>query len=378
MKKILVVEDAQSLRKDILEMLGFEGYDAIGAENGLVGVEKARQEMPDLVVCDIMMPGLDGFGVLEELRRDPVTATIPFIFLTARTDRVDIRQGMGLGADDYLTKPFTASELLTTVHARLEKRDIIEQITEQKMDDLRGNIILALPHELRTPLNVILGFSDLLVSDAEVMDAVRISEMARHINSSAFRLFRLIENFLVYAQTELIKTDSRQLEALRTGYLMYPRAAIVHHCEQKTAAHDRETDLSLAVDDTKAIGISEEYLKKIIEELLDNAIKFSEPGTPIEVRAWPADDRYLVRVSDRGRGMAPNQWESLGAYMQFDRRIYEQQGIGLGLIIAKRLTELHNGSIRFESTLGVGTSVTISMPLRADIIDPSYLTSSRL
>ena len=378
MKKILVVEDAQSLRKDILEMLGFEGYDAIGAENGLVGVEKARQEMPDLVVCDIMMPGLDGFGVLEELRRDPVTATIPFIFLTARTDRVDIRQGMGLGADDYLTKPFTASELLTTVHARLEKRDIIEQITEQKMDDLRGNIILALPHELRTPLNVILGFSDLLVSDAEVMDAVRISEMARHINSSAFRLFRLIENFLVYAQTELIKTDSRQLEALRTGYLMYPRAAIVHHCEQKTAAHDRETDLSLAVDDTKAIGISEEYLKKIIEELLDNAIKFSEPGTPIEVRAWPADDRFLVRVSDRGRGMAPNQWESLGAYMQFDRRIYEQQGIGLGLIIAKRLTELHNGSIRFESTLGVGTSVTISMPLRADIIDPSYLTSSRL
>jgi signal transduction histidine kinase len=374
MKKILVVEDAQSLRKDILEMLGFEGYDAIGAENGLVGVEKARLEIPDLVVCDIMMPGLDGFGVLEELRRDPLTATIPFIFLTARTDRVDIRQGMGLGADDYLTKPFTASELLATVHARLEKRDMITQITEQKMDDLRGNIILALPHELRTPLNVILGFSDLLISDAEVMDAARISEMARHINSSALRLFRLIENFLVYAQTELIKTDSRQMDALRAGYLLYPQTAITHHAEQKTRALGREADLQVEVQEANAVGISEEYLKKILEELLDNACKFSEPGSPILVRGWSEPDRYVVQVSDRGRGMTPVQWESLGAYMQFDRRIYEQQGAGLGLIIAKRLTELHGGSIGFSSLLGKGTTVTIALPLRGELITSSWLT----
>ena len=374
MKKILVVEDAQSLRKDILEMLGFEGYDAVGAENGLVGVEKARQEMPDLVVCDIMMPGLDGFGVLEELRRDPVTATIPFIFLTARTDRVDIRQGMGLGADDYLTKPFTASELLATVHARLEKRDMIEQITEQKMDDLRGNIILALPHELRTPLNVILGFSDLLITDAEVMDAARISEMARHINSSALRLFRLIENFLVYAQTELIKTDSRQLDALRAGYLLYPQTAIIHHAEHKTRALGRDADLQLDVVETAAVGISEEYLKKVLEELLDNACKFSEPGTPILVRGWSEPDRYVVQVSDRGRGMTPSQWESLGAYMQFDRRIYEQQGIGLGLIITKRLTELHNGSVGFSSAVGKGTTVTVALPIRADLAAVNWLS----
>ncbi|MFN8377641.1 MAG: response regulator [Anaerolineae bacterium] len=374
MKKILVVEDAQSLRKDILEMLGFEGFDAIGAENGLVGVEKARQEIPDLVICDIMMPGLDGFGVLEELRHDPVTATIPFIFLTARTDRVDIRQGMGLGADDYLTKPFTASELLATVHARLEKREMIDQITEQKMDDLRGNIILALPHELRTPLNVILGFSDLLSSDAEVMDAARISEMARHINSSAMRLFRLIENFLVYAQTELIKTDTRQLESLRAGYLMYPQAAIINHVEHKARAANREQDLLLDVQDTTAVAMSEEYLKKILEELMDNACKFSEAGSTLSVKAWSEQDRYVIQLTDHGRGMTPDQWESLGAYMQFDRRIYEQQGIGLGLIITKRLTELHNGSLGFSSAVGKGTTVTVALPIRADLAAASWLS----
>jgi signal transduction histidine kinase len=365
MKKILVVEDAQSLRKDILEMLGFEGYDAFGAENGLVGVEKARRETPDLIICDIMMPGLDGFGVLEELRREPATAAIPFVFLTARTDRVDIRQGMGLGADDYLTKPFTASELLATVHARLDKREMIEKMSDQRMDDLRGNIILALPHELRTPLNVILGFSDLLISDAAVMDAARIADMARHINSSALRLFRLIENFLVYAQTELIRTDAQQLENLRSGYLLYPQTAIMHHITDKVRALGREADLTLDIHEADAIAISEEYLKKILEELLDNACKFSDHGSPLVVSARAEGGQYVIRVADLGRGMTPEQIESLGAYMQFDRRIYEQQGIGLGLIIAKRLTELHDGTMTFASGPREGMTVTVALPLRA-------------
>lgn len=366
MKKILVIEDAQSLRKDILEMLGFEGYDALGAENGLVGVERARREHPDLIICDIMMPGLDGFGVLEELRREPAMATIPFVFLTARTDRVDIRQGMGLGADDYLTKPFTASELLATVHARLDKRDIIEKLSDQRMDDLRGNIILALPHELRTPLNVILGFSDLLISDAGVMDAVRIVEMARHINSSGLRLYRLIENFLVYAQTEMIRTDARQMELLRSGYLFYPQSAIIQHVSEKVRALGRESDLNLDIHETAGIGISEEYLKKILDELLDNACKFSNPGAPLAVSARSEGGQYVIRLADLGRGMTPDQYESLGAYMQFDRRIYEQQGVGLGLVIAKRLTELHGGTMTFSSGPLEGTTVTVGLPLRAE------------
>src|SRR5690606_30377480 len=170
MKKILVIEDAQSLRRDIVEMLSFEGYEVVGAEDGLVGIERAREEMPDLIICDIMMPGRDGYGVLEELRSDPATASIPFIFLTARTDRVDVRQGMELGADDYLTKPFTASELLATVNVRIQKRVQLAQYAERRLDDLRENIILALPHELRTPLNVILGFSDLMMSDYAVTE----------------------------------------------------------------------------------------------------------------------------------------------------------------------------------------------------------------
>jgi signal transduction histidine kinase len=370
MKKILVIEDAQSLRKDILEMLGFEGYKAIGAENGIVGVQKAREFMPDLIICDIMMPGMDGYHVLEELHKDPIMVSIPFIFLTARTDRIDQRQGMELGADDFLTKPFTASELLRTVKTQLEKTVVRGEVADRKLNQLKNNIILSLPHELRTPLNVILGFSDLLVTDCLFMDTARIGDMARHINSAAFRLYRLVENYLIYAHTEIVAADAKQLESLQAGYMLMPQTALENNARIKAEHYNRTGDLHLEVQMVESVAIYEDYLKRIVEELVDNAFKFSEEGRRVELRAHIQDDHYVIAVSDQGRGMTADQINSIGAYMQFDRRIYEQQGAGLGLIISKRLTELHNGQFRVESRLGQGTTVTVHLPIRRDVVTP--------
>ncbi len=369
MKRILVIEDNQSLRKDIIEMLGFEGYKTTGAENGIVGVQRAREFLPDLIICDIMMPGMDGFGVLDELRKDADLATVPFIFLTARTERSDSRYGMELGADDYLTKPFMAAELLATVNTRLEKRAQFDRVTERRMEDLRGNIILALPHELRTPLNVILGFSDLLMTDASLMDGVRISDMARHINSAGMRLYRLIENFLTYAQTELLVNDPAKREALQHGFLIYPTMSIENHARSKAQIIERAEDLSFALEDVEAIGISEEYLKKIVEELVDNAAKFSDAGTPINVTGEIDNGHYLICVSDQGRGMTPEQIANIGAYMQFERRLYEQQGSGLGLVLCKRLVELHTGEFTLQSVPDQGTRACVRLPIRHGVMD---------
>lgn len=122
MTKILVIEDEEAVRLNLVEMLIAEDYEAVGAPNGMIGVMWALDYIPDLVICDIMMPELDGYGVLESLRQDPATATIPFIFLTAKAAKANIREGMELGADDYLTKPFTRSELLQSIAARLKKQ----------------------------------------------------------------------------------------------------------------------------------------------------------------------------------------------------------------------------------------------------------------
>jgi DNA-binding NarL/FixJ family response regulator len=119
MKKILIIEDEPEMRRNLLTILKLEKFQPLGAENGRVGLKLARAERPDLILCDVMMPELDGYGVLQALREDPATVTLPFIFLTAKGEKVDQRCGMNLGADDYLTKPVARADLLNAISARL-------------------------------------------------------------------------------------------------------------------------------------------------------------------------------------------------------------------------------------------------------------------
>ena len=121
MKKILVIEDHADMRRNLRLILRLEGFHIFEAENGVAGIASARQHKPDLILCDVMMPELDGYGVLKALRADPDTITIPFLFLTAKGDKLDIRQGMNLGADDYLTKPVGRDQLMAAIAARLER-----------------------------------------------------------------------------------------------------------------------------------------------------------------------------------------------------------------------------------------------------------------
>jgi CRP-like cAMP-binding protein/CheY-like chemotaxis protein len=130
MKSILIIEDILEVRENIQELLEISGYKVIGAEDGAVGVDIALEERPDLILCDVMMPRLDGFTVLNILSKRPETADIPFIFLTAKTEKEDFRKGMNLGADDYITKPFTKDELLNVIETRLAKADRLKNFNK--------------------------------------------------------------------------------------------------------------------------------------------------------------------------------------------------------------------------------------------------------
>ena len=133
MKKILIIEDEAEMRRNLLAILKLENFHGLGAENGGVGIEIAKREKPDLILCDVMMPELDGHGVLRALRSDSTTAAIPFIFLTAKGERRDVRDGMNLGADDYLTKPVAKTELLAAITARLSRA--AQQVTNEFKPD---------------------------------------------------------------------------------------------------------------------------------------------------------------------------------------------------------------------------------------------------
>lgn len=146
MKTVLIVEDDMALRENTAELVELSGYNVITAQNGKIGIDKATKELPDIIVCDIMMPEIDGYGVLEALSKDPLTTQIPFIFLSAKTDHTEIRKGMNLGADDYLTKPFEEEELISAIESRLakaallvglsKKTSLTEKTTEDTLKDL--------------------------------------------------------------------------------------------------------------------------------------------------------------------------------------------------------------------------------------------------
>ena len=140
MKKILLIEDDKTMRENTAELLELAGFEVVVAENGKLGVEKARKEKPNLIICDIMMPELDGYGVLNSLMRLPKTASIPFIFLTAKADKEDFRKGMEIGADDYITKPFTENELLGAIDIRLKKHQSYQDLAGNDGRDLQGFI----------------------------------------------------------------------------------------------------------------------------------------------------------------------------------------------------------------------------------------------
>ena len=361
MKKILVIEDTPAMRDLIVDTLTMQNFECVSADDGLAGVEAARRLHPDLVICDIHMPRMDGYGVLEAIRSEASMSTMPFIFLSGAAERVNIRRGMELGADDYLTKPFTIQELIASVTAQFEKQATIQRQADRRLEELRGNITMALPHELRTPLNGILGLSSMLLEDGEALSPADVRENLHYIHQSATRLHRLIENFLVYSQIELMIRDPNQEARLRLGNPVEIVPLLTEWAEEVAAVRNRRDDLRL-ICLRATCSVPAENLKKIFTELLDNAFKFSSAGQPVAVEVVNDRDRLHVRIQDQGRGFSPDQIARVGAHMQFDRKYYEQQGAGLGLIIAKRLAELHGGRFTVQSEPLVATCVSLELP----------------
>lgn len=361
MTKILVIEDEPGLREEIVDILGFEGYESFGAENGLMGVTMAREIKPDLIVSDVMMPQMDGYEVLLQLRSDPQTLMIPFLFLTAKAERADMRKGMVLGADDYLIKPFKHEELLEAIQSRLNKRENIAKHYEGQVAELRQAIAHTLPHELRTPITAILGYSVFISEGVEMLPREKIKDMSESIYKAGLRLHRLVENYLLYAQLEFMDIKSEKIARLKRYYVenpTYPANLVTMMAMDKAREFERTADFVMNIEDV-SVQVATEDVKKIAEEILDNAFKFSKAGTPVHMEMIANDKVFALTVVDKGRGMAAETIDRIGAYVQFDRKIYEQQGAGLGLSIAKRLAEINGGYLEIESTPDEGTTVRL-------------------
>ena len=356
MSKILVVEDTDAIREEIVTFLLLADYTVYEATNGIEGIEKANKFLPDLIVSDILMPLCDGYQMLRELRKSSVTENIPLIFLTAKMEKTDIRKGMNLGADDYLTKPLKPSDLLTSINNKLLKHEKLQK----KLTTLKLNLSSGLPHEFRTPLNGILGFSEILRDQINDLSQNEIVEYSNHIYQGGKRLQALVENYILYSKLLFDSLNGFKSEK-KADTLMVKKVA--ENTIKKIATSSfRIKDVISNINDF-GIEINKEDFEKIVSELINNAIKFSTTGQKIEVNAGIDNSLGFLTIRNEGVGMTESEINKIGGFTQFNRDKMEQQGIGLGLSIVKLMVNKYSGKIKFTSKKDEFFEVQISFPI---------------
>jgi len=355
-----VIDDDPHLLEAVAEYLGAAGHEVLTAADGEAGLRLAREHVPDLVLSDVRMADVDGYEVVRRLQEEPLTAAVPVILMTGFADQRGMRRAMEMGAEDYLAKPFGGRELIQAVQARLRRREAVARHAERKVDRVYSSLTLALPHELRTPLTAILAGARLLADPERIPDPARVAAIARNIREAGERLHRLLERFLTFAQIHL--TLARADRTPPAAVTARPGAVAEDTARGRAEAAGRSRDLEIRVEEAP-VAVDEGHLRRVVEEIVDNAIKFSSPGDAIRVEGRVVDGRWELVVEDRGIGLRPDQAAELAAGVQLDRALREQQGAGLGIGIARGICEVYGGALRIEPARPRGTRVTVALPL---------------
>lgn len=365
---ILVVEDDLALLEGVSELLKLSNYQVLTATNGREALDLLVEQRPDLIVSDIMMPEMDGYAFHEAVRNRPDMFTIPFIFLTARGEKRDIRKGKASGVDDYITKPFDDEDLLVAVESKLARWAGLQKQRDEEIEDVKHRILLTLSHEFRTPLTYIINYADMLHSTDPTSSSDDFQEFMDGIRRGAKRLNKLVEDFLVLVELETGEAKEaylyrRQAFDDTSAWLR----VVVRRFQADAGANGLELVIDIP-DDLPSIVGDEIYLTDAIGRLVENAIKYSRKESEwIKVHA-ARDGEYLrIDVQDQGIGVAPENVDSLfDLFHQINREAFEQQGTGAGLAICKGIVNIHDGKLSLVSKQGEGSTFTIMIPFQPD------------
>jgi signal transduction histidine kinase len=363
--RILVVEDDPSLLDGVRDMLEFAGYTVTGAINGQEALELLPLAEPDLIISDVMMPKMDGFQFYGAVREHAEWLDVPFIFLTAKSDKRDVSRGKELGADDYMVKPFDAGDLLLAVRNKLQRRAQLERAHQWQLDSLRHSIISVLNHEFRTPLTYIASYVDLLRTTHPELDTGEVHEYLHAIESGAERLKKLIRDFTRLAELRTGEARRAFEEHAEVSHELpgLLRVVIEQHRDAAKAKH-LPLELQLPTEPLPALRMDRELLGDALGRLVENAIKFSpEAAGPVTVRAEVKPGCLHLHVIDHGPGIPAQDLPFIfDPFGQSGRHRQEQQGVGNGLTIAREIVLLHGGTLTVHSGDGPGSTFTVTLP----------------
>lgn len=353
MADVLVVEDNYSTRHNIVNLLDKSGYNVCAAQSAEEALGLMQHDTPDLIISDIMMPGMNGFELFNRINGDEKDDHIPFIFLTAKTEISDLRDGMLAGADDYITKPFKALDLLKSVETRLKKKAKYDKKIEQFKSSITRNI----SHEFRTPLVPILGYSQMIKENYWQLEPSEIIEMTEKINSSGSWMLKLVEKFLLLVELEENKNKNVNEETCTSISRSVSRSVA-----RITSLSGRKNDVIVNVSEA-SVRMPEDQLDRMITEILDNSLRFSNSGSPIEITSYTDGNFYALTITDFGKGMTSDQIKFISSFLQFSREGVHRAGLGLGLSIVRKIAAMNNAGVSIESELGIYTKVTLKLPV---------------
>lgn len=355
---VLVIDDTASVRQLAVTVLRKQGFRVLQAADGQEGLEVALRERPDLALCDINMPVLDGWGFVSAARGRDELLTLPILMLTTNSDRESVRRAMATGADDYLTKPWKPDELIDAVNALLVKVTRHREDTERSLNRLRGAILATVPHELRTPLTSILGMTQLMIHRRGRYSEDRLFEMVHTVHGSATRLARTITRMMDWAELTSGGPDACVEPARLDCSELVPRLL-----KEASFRSDIEAALPehLLTDDPHAIAghvlrprlepgvvlCEARDFRRMLTELVANAVRFSRPDMPVGVTGAPTSEGdYAIEIANVGVAIPQTFLRQIGALAQADRHHQEQQGIGLGLALTRMLAQ--RNQVQFE------------------------------
>jgi len=359
--KILVIDDEADFRQVIIKFLSKQGFTVTAAGGGEAGIKLASETLPDLVVCDLNMPGMDGYAVLAALRGDPRLAEIPVVLLTGQSQPSQVRLGMNLGADDYLTKPVNLDDLLSAVKVRLSRRQAQRQRQEKLMEramQLFGGIV----HDLRDPLFVVLGYTDLLRGSAD--PTAGGGENGRQIldrmQQAVLRMQEIVSEtlFLARSRMQRLPFDPGPLD-------------LHEFCAQLVADHEESQRLQFQCAEQRCPVIADAMrLRQALDNLLSNALKYSDG--PVMVNLSASSRGYRIEVRDSGIGIPAAEQASVFEPFFRASNAVGKPGHGLGLSVVKSCVEQHGGSVGFLSGSDQGTTFYLEL-LKA----PPSMTASQ-
>ena len=365
--KILVIEDELHVRENIVELLEAENFEVFSAKDGFQGIFLAEAHTPELILCDVNMPDLDGYGVLSSLRKNSDIAITPFIFLTAKAASEEIRQGMNLGADDYLTKPFSRQELLSAIKARLSKQKIHAQKTDTLLNDIGESLSYSISEKIFNPLDEILGASEIFVQDSTMIDAADIKKLGEHIQSNSRFLKRAILNIFMYLNMELMFHNSEALDIIKNIYTTRPGDFVFMISMQLARKYECSKNLTVNIANAR-LKISTSDWNKIVEESLAFIFSIFKKGHLIDVKTSVFKDEFQYSARIEADEFPYSIIHKISQKNPRDQTFYEDLDPGLGLLIIDFIVKLYEGSFVITSektSWGDAIILMISFPATA-------------